>query len=100
VFRELRPYGVHIAKIYYCPHSAADDCDCRKPRSGMVRRALRDFAMDAGRAFVVGDSAGDAGAGKSAGCRTVLVGGREGECDYRAADFADAARWIVEQPPA
>jgi histidinol-phosphate phosphatase family protein len=99
VFRALGPYGVRIAKIYYCPHTAADDCDCRKPRGGMVRRALRDFGMDPARTFVVGNTGGDAAAGKAAGCRTVLVGGA-GDCDYRAAGFADAAGWILQSAQA
>jgi rfaE bifunctional protein nucleotidyltransferase chain/domain len=94
LFRALGPFGVRIAKVYFCPHTAADGCECRKPLGGLVRRALRDFRMDAERTFVVGDLASDAAAGKSAGCRTVLVGGSAGECDYRAADFSDAARWI------
>jgi histidinol-phosphate phosphatase family protein len=97
LFRALGPYGVRIAKIYFCPHTADDQCECRKPLGGLVRRALRDFAMDSGRTFVVGDLASDAAAGTTAGCRTVLIGGRTGECDYRAADFADAARWIAAQ---
>jgi D-glycero-D-manno-heptose 1,7-bisphosphate phosphatase len=97
LFRALATYGVRVSKIYYCPHTAADDCDCRKPKSGLVERALRDFRMAAARAFVIGDSTTDAAAGKAAGCRTVLIGAAPGECDYRAADFTSAARWIVEQ---
>lgn len=98
VFRALGPYGVRIAKIYYCPHTAADECGCRKPLGGLVRRALRDFRMDAGRTFLVGDQPGDAAAGKSAGCRTVLVGAGDGDCDYRACGFTEAAAWIAAQP--
>jgi rfaE bifunctional protein nucleotidyltransferase chain/domain len=98
LFRSLGPYGVRIAKVYFCPHTAADECACRKPHDGLVRRALLDFRMDAGRTFVIGDLPSDAAAGRSAGCRTVLVRGRGGDCDYRAADFADAAQWVAEQP--
>jgi rfaE bifunctional protein nucleotidyltransferase chain/domain len=98
LFRALGPYGVRIAKIYYCPHSAADDCTCRKPLGGMVRRAVRDFAIGADRVFLVGDTAGDMDAGRSAGCRTVLLDGGDGDCDYRANDFTDAVRWITGSP--
>jgi rfaE bifunctional protein nucleotidyltransferase chain/domain len=96
LFRELGPFGVWISKIYYCPHTAADKCGCRKPESGLVRRALRDFTIDAGRTFVVGDTAGDAAAGKAEGCRTILLGAAPGDSDYRASNFSDAARWIME----
>ena len=97
ILRLLRPNSVKIAKIYYCPHTAADDCGCRKPKSGMIDRALGDFGVPAGRTFMIGDSPGDAEAGRAAGCRTVLIGDAPGECDYRAADFSDAARWIAAQ---
>ena len=96
VFRQLAPYDVRISKIYYCPHTAADQCGCRKPKAGLVERALRDFGVHSGGAFLVGDSATDAAAGKAAGVRTVLIG-IEGDCDYRAKDFSDAARWIAAQ---
>jgi D-glycero-D-manno-heptose 1,7-bisphosphate phosphatase len=99
LFRVLSPYGVRISKIYYCPHTAAEECSCRKPMDGLVRRALRDFEIDPGRTFVVGDLPSDAAAGRSAGCRTVLVGSAAGECDYRAADFAGACSWIAAQGP-
>jgi D-glycero-D-manno-heptose 1,7-bisphosphate phosphatase len=97
LFRALGPYGVRISKIYFCPHSAADDCGCRKPRTGMIERALLDSGMSAGRTFVVGDAGSDAAAGLDMGCRTVLIGEGAGKCDYRAAGFADAARWIAAQ---
>jgi D-glycero-D-manno-heptose 1,7-bisphosphate phosphatase len=96
LFRALAPHGVRISKIYYCPHTAADECGCRKPKAGLVERALREFGVPSGRAFVVGDSATDAAAGKAAGVRTVLLGA-EGDCDYRAKDFSDAAQWIAAQ---
>ena len=95
LFRALGPYGVRISKIYYCPHTAADQCGCRKPLSGMVDRAMRDFGMSGGRTFIVGDSAVDAAAGRAAGCRTVLIGDAAADCDYRASNFEDAARWII-----
>ena len=97
LFWALGPYGVRIARIYYCPHTAAEECGCRKPRDGMVRRAMRDFQMEPGSVFVVGDRQGDAQAGSSAGCRTVLVGGGAGQSDFRAASFCEAAAWIAAQ---
>src|SRR5581483_1727425 len=97
LFRALAPHRVRISKIYYCPHTAADECGCRKPKAGLIERALRDFSVGPARSFMVGDSATDADAGRRAGCRTVLIGSAKGECDYRAEDFSAAARWIVAQ---
>lgn len=87
LFRALAPYGVRIAKIYFCPHTAADGCGCRKPKGGLIRRALREFETTAGRTFLIGDTAADRGAGQTEGCRTILVGGET--------DFAAAVRQIL-----
>jgi D-glycero-D-manno-heptose 1,7-bisphosphate phosphatase len=93
LFRLLTPFGVTISRIYYCPHSAADACDCRKPGPGLLVRALREFGMPADRCFMVGDRDVDAIAGSSAGCRAVLVG------TGGFATFAEAAAWILDRPP-
>jgi rfaE bifunctional protein nucleotidyltransferase chain/domain len=101
IFRELGPHGVWISKIYYCPHSAAETCGCRKPRPGMLERAMRDFAVPPERCFFVGDTRADMEAGAAAGCATVYVGAEQGvECSYAAPDLAHAARWILASTPA
>ncbi len=91
LFRLLAPYAVAISRVYYCPHSLADACGCRKPAPGMLLRGLADFAMDAGRCFMVGDRDSDAAAAVAAGCRPVLTGGGG------FATFAEAAAWILSQ---
>ena len=73
LFRLLEPFGVTIYRIYYCPHSAAENCDCRKPRPGLVMRALRELGVPA-ECFMIGDRDLDAMAGASAGCAPVRVG--------------------------
>ncbi len=102
LFRLLAPFGVTISRIYYCPHSAADACDCRKPRPGLLLRALQEFGMPPERCFMVGDRDVDAIAGANAGCSAVLVGagGPDGPWP-RFATFAEVAAWIVKNswPP-
>lgn len=102
LFRLLTPYGVTISRIYYCPHSAADACQCRKPGPGLLLRALREFGIEAGRCCMVGDREVDALAGRSAGCSAVLVGADAPEGPWpRFATFAEAAAWILKnsEPP-
>jgi rfaE bifunctional protein nucleotidyltransferase chain/domain len=94
LFRLLAPYGVAISRIYYCPHSLADGCDCRKPAAGLLRRALADFRMDPGRCFMLGDRESDTDAGRAAGCMPVLIGAGG------FANFNEAANWILSHPPA
>lgn len=85
LFRLLTPYGVTISRIYYCPHSAADQCDCRKPKPGLLLRALADFQMAPTHCFMVGDRDIDAQAGEAAGCKAVP--------SFSA--FSEAVAWIL-----
>lgn len=105
--------------IYFCPHhpnatlpSYRLDCDCRKPKPGLLLRAAAELSLDLGSSFAVGDRITDVMAGARAGCRTVLVQtgkhaeppietseplDREIKPDYTGADLAAAADWIVGQ---
>jgi rfaE bifunctional protein nucleotidyltransferase chain/domain len=73
MFKQLSPYGVRIARIYFCPHSLAERCDCRKPGTRLVERALLDFRCSPSQCFVIGDSASDIAAAAGAGCRGILI---------------------------
>jgi rfaE bifunctional protein nucleotidyltransferase chain/domain len=100
LFRLLTPFGVTISRVYYCPHSAADACECRKPAAGLLLRALREFGIEAERCFMVGDRDVDAIAGAGAGCSSVLLGAGGSEGPWpRFATFAEAAAWILNRPP-
>ena len=74
LLRELGARGIRISKIYFCPHSLAEQCSCRKPATGMITRAMREFGASPEETFVVGDSDDDMQAGADAGCQTVRVG--------------------------
>ncbi|HTQ57652.1 MAG TPA: HAD-IIIA family hydrolase [Bryobacteraceae bacterium] len=91
LFRLLAPYGVSIARIYYCPHSQAEGCDCRKPEAGMLRRALADFGVAAGHCFLIGDRDSDEAAAGSAGCVPVRIG------SGGLATFSEAVAWILSR---
>jgi len=72
--------GPHLDGFYFCPHhpnailpAYRIDCECRKPRPGLLLRAAREHKLDLGASFVVGDRITDIIAGVRAGCRTVLV---------------------------
>lgn len=96
--------GGYFDGIYFCPHVDADGCRCRKPGTGMIEAAVRDFGFDPRRAYVVGDSGRDIAMGRKAGAATVLVrtgDGLEAERkggtvpEYVAGDLLDAAAWIL-----
>ncbi len=72
--------GAVIDGFYYCPHHPTEgqgiyriDCDCRKPKSGMLLRAARELGIDLAQSWMIGDRRTDLEAGAAAGCRTILV---------------------------
>ncbi len=73
--KELEMLGGRIDKIFFCPHSQADRCRCRKPLSGMLDEAISYFNCEIFRKNipVIGDSLRDLQASESAGCIPVLV---------------------------
>ena len=62
----LAHHGLRLAGIYVCPHAPTDDCDCRKPRTGLLQQALRDFDIDLTRTAMLGDGKGDIGLANAA----------------------------------
>ena len=91
----LRPSGVELAAVEYCPHAPDTGCDCRKPLPGMLLRAAGRLGIDLSASFMVGDKPADVGAGQAAGCRTVFLGDGCAEADFNAPDVPAAAAWIL-----
>ena len=92
--------GARFDAIYVCPHHPSvgeppyrKDCDCRKPRPGMLRRAEAELGADLSRSWVIGDRHGDLQLAWNAGARAALVqtGYGRGEVEY------EAPRW--RRPP-
>lgn len=78
----------YINGIYFCPHHPDKgfagerieykiNCECRKPKPGMLLQAAGDFNIDLSSSWMVGDGRNDIEAGKSAGCKTILIGNEE-----------------------
>lgn len=59
--------------IRVCPHDDADDCDCRKPRPGMILAAAKELGVSLPDSFLVGDRWRDIEAGQRAGCRSIFI---------------------------
>jgi len=79
---EVRKTGGEIAAFYYCPHLPGAavkqydvECECRKPKPGMVLQALQDYNVKPGDAFLIGDSSRDVEAAEAAGIRGFLFPG-------------------------
>lgn len=90
-----------VDELRTCYHDDRDDCECRKPRPGMIHAAAAKWHIDLAASFMVGDRWRDIEAGRRAGCRTVFIDYGYAEApppspDYRAGSLAEAANWILD----
>jgi D-glycero-D-manno-heptose 1,7-bisphosphate phosphatase len=95
-------HGVKFTDIYFCPHDIGENCQCRKPKPGLLLQAAQEHGLDLSRSWMIGDAVSDIEAGKSAGCKTVRILSAPSQetgvtADITAADLASAARKVLEQ---
>ena len=55
----LKENDIDILKVYHCPHRSIDNCNCKKPKTGMIDNALKDYDIDLKNSFYIGDSYSD-----------------------------------------
>ena len=102
----LGEQGAYVDDIYYCPHHPEKgfdgeikelkiDCECRKPKAGMLFKATKDLNIDLENSWMIGDSQRDIDAGKNANCRTISIKKDLG-VDYIAQDLKDAVNYILK----
>lgn len=113
--KEIEKHGAHIDAIYYCPHHPDRgfpgerveykiNCDCRKPKIGLLKKAVKKFNIDLKKSFFIGDKTVDIQTGKNAGCKTILVktgyGGKDKKFnvkpDFVCEDLLDAVNLILK----
>lgn len=101
ICRELADQGAVIDAVYFCPHESSRACTCRKPAPGMLLTAAQDHPIDLHASWMIGDSAADVAAGKSAGCRTVLISMLDNSAasapDFVVQSLLDATQKILER---
>lgn len=73
MFKEIESRGGRIDAIYYCPHKPEENCECRKPKPGMVLEAEKDLKIDLSRSYVVGDSKKDVNLARSVKMKCVKI---------------------------
>jgi D-glycero-D-manno-heptose 1,7-bisphosphate phosphatase len=110
----LASSGGHIDGWFYCPHhpraldpALRQDCECRKPKPGMIHQATKRFDLHLAGSFVVGDKMADVGLGNAVGARSILVKTGFGLTEYSryngeipgaayvADTLAEAVSWIL-----
>ena len=107
--------GAFVDDIFYCPHHTDKgfegevpelkfDCECRKPKTGMIDEAVKKYNIDLSKSYMVGDSTMDLETARNAGVKSVLVdtgfAGNDGKydrnCDIEAKNLFDAVEKIIK----
>ena len=73
MLQELAAQGAQIADMFICPHRPDEQCDCRKPKTGLFKQAAAKYRIDFTGSWFIGDTESDMAAGRQAGCRTYLL---------------------------
>jgi D-glycero-D-manno-heptose 1,7-bisphosphate phosphatase len=103
--KELESGGAKLDGIYYCAHhpSVGDppyrlDCDCRKPKPGLISRAAKDFDIDLEKSWMVGDRYSDVELARNAGLRSVFVlsGYGRGEWEHQRTNWTQQPDLVAE----
>lgn len=107
----LKERGACLDGIYYCPHHPEfgslkyrKDCNCRKPKPGMLEKAAKRFNLDLERCYVIGDKVEDIKLAQNVGAKGILVlsgygqrSKREIKPDYTAQNLYQAVKWILKE---
>lgn len=99
--------GAYINALYYCPHHPDSgfegevkelkiNCDCRKPKPGLILRAAIDFNIDLSESWMIGDSDTDVLCGKNAGCKTARIGA-DATADIQGKSLLDCVNKIFNR---
>lgn len=95
--------GAYLDAVYYCPHHPDKgfegerieykiECDCRKPKPGMLLKAAEDLNIDLSRSWMIGDGENDVKAGESAGCKAIKIG-----CDMPIKNLYNAVETVLRE---
>ncbi len=94
--------GAIISKIYYCPHTSSENCSCRKPENGLIRKAFEELPLDMENGILIGDRVTDIEAGIKSSLTTILLThGRDNRNnvmvtpDYSVKDLTAAVQLIL-----
>lgn len=101
--------GAYIDALYFCPHhphrgypgeieALKIDCDCRKPKPGMLLKAAEDFNIDLSISWMIGDGENDVKAGKAAGTHTALIGNGEFGQEISVSSLLEFVEKVIVDP--
>lgn len=95
--RVLEAAEVRLDGLYFCPHKPEEECQCRKPKTGLLQKASEELRFDLEQSIVIGDKISDIEMGRRVNATTILV--RTGYGAEVAAAHAVAVDYIVDDLP-
>jgi D-glycero-D-manno-heptose 1,7-bisphosphate phosphatase len=73
LYEMVESVGARLSKVYFCPHAPEANCDCRKPKLGLMEQAAAELNFDPRKSVVIGDKESDIEFGHRAGAKTILL---------------------------
>lgn len=74
MLKQLKKSGVRIDKVYFCPHHPDDRCECRKPKIGMIRKAVEEYRIRLDKSWMIGDDEKDVITGRESNVKSIKIG--------------------------
>jgi len=69
----LKNYETVIDRFYFCPHKPNEKCNCRKPKPGLLKKAILEIGIEPNKSWMIGDNDSDITAGIEVGCQTIKL---------------------------
>lgn len=103
---QLQKEGINILETLYCPHHKdgiikefSIDCECRKPKTGLIEKAIKKYNINLSKSYVIGDKDSDIILGNNCKCKTILIKNNNYSntinSNYIANNILDAANYIL-----
>jgi len=103
--KQLAEQGAKVQDFYFCPHAPEENCECRKPKVGLIRQAMEESNLDLKRIYTIGDKPSDVELAHNAGgMGTVVFSGQTKpediaswpfQPDFKAQDLIEDVKWIL-----
>lgn len=108
ITKQLLKHGVTITDTYYCPHHEKGiikkysiKCNCRKPNTGLIEKAVKQYNIDLSKSYMIGDKDSDILLAKNCGCKSILIKNdnyiNKETSDFIAKDILEASKCISKQ---
>ena len=90
--------GIHFSKIFICPHNVQEQCECRKPKIGLLAEYLHTTKIDLAHSYVIGDRETDVELARAIGCKAIRLGADvQTAADFKTQNVLDACRYILRK---